>query len=281
MCAQGHCANYQGVCVNTPGAWLGEFSIKFMNPHVSEKAYVSVAVGSGRRVTLGGEAKDDRQWKIALTAAGYVRFESLRVTGHILTIYENRRRRTEDVDRRRFSSALLHEGRTTAGREAFADDVDLWPTLLPLGEAHPLDATFMVRHSGRGVDDLEIWDPQRGVSLASADPNAWFEDSAANQGVAECYPSGWLSSGCEGRELVAFDPPLPEKALTKTGQITLGEIGNLNWWQSLIVIFMVLLLGVCLCVCALHCSAASSNPTHLPSSLSTPSSNPTHLPSGA
>merc|ERR1719191_311829 len=98
MCATGYCANAWGKCVNSPGEWIGSYALRFKNPYVPARAYVGTEENEralfGDDRYLAGQSNSEPAWQLALTAAGFVRLESLEAPGNILTIHYNRRRRT-------------------------------------------------------------------------------------------------------------------------------------------------------------------------------------------
>merc|ERR1740138_255971 len=179
-----------------------------------------------------------------------------------MKIYSNRRRRSNDDhghgigSRRRFFFQQLGT-RAEAGRHANAhardgkdnssvqkavisDDDDMWPVLVVFSRAHPLDVTFRVRHTAKDGGGLEIWDPQTRHSLASGNPAWYSKDRVAARGIAECREpgmGGWFSDGCEGRQLVEFEPALPMEATPIVGRDYIYEVSTLNWWQMLLFIF--------------------------------------------
>jgi hypothetical protein len=106
------------------------------------------------------------------------------------------------------------------------------------------NVTFRARPTHRDGGGLEIWDPQTGHTLASANTEWMMSDNVAKHGIAECADDGWFfSSGCEGRQLVQFEPALPLEATPFVGRNYISAIGTLNWWQMLffLVIFMIIL----------------------------------------
>lgn len=235
VCAPKRCATAAGTCEAARGKWIGEYAVRFLKPRQPARQYLG-AGGPGLKVTSDSAPA----WKIALTATGHVRLESARAPGEVLTIYENRRRRTEKST----SSAFFEVGR-------ISDDDDLWPRVQPLETVSPLEASFQVRRKGDGV---EIWDPHRQVAIAGADTEGWAKDGVSDQGVAECRPD-LFGMGCDGRQVVAFAPELPPEAVSSKGNIRLGELGELDWWLELLVILcLVGVLGACcLCVCISVC----------------------------
>merc|ERR1719161_2108901 len=92
MCQPGHCANAWGECVSEPGKMIGSHAIKFEKPYDTDKPYMGVEEGE-----LAATGNSDPQWRMGLTAAGFVRFESLKKAGHVIKIYHNRRRRTQTL----------------------------------------------------------------------------------------------------------------------------------------------------------------------------------------
>lgn len=260
LCLPGHCANAEGVCEKQTGKWLGKHAIRFLHPFVPKKPYVAVHKG-----TLSITSDPGPFWRVALTSRGHVRFAT--DDNQVLTIYSNRRRRsTNSALQTRAMGAELphqHENRNEtapAGAHPMAlhkisDDDDLWPMLQPFDDSDPLEATFLVHHE---ADGLEIWDPQNGVALASADPDWWIEDSAADRGVAECYPSTLVSGDCDGRNAIVFEPALPEEAVTSEARIMIRQLTGLATWQYLLVGFALL----CCCCCGGACCKYRSELHH-------------------
>lgn len=230
MCRPNYCANAYGTCDDAPGKWLGEYSIQFHKPYEPAKSYLGVG-GAGLKA-MGDSA---HTWWIALTHLGFVRFESMRMPGEVLTIYNNRRRRQPTV------AVSLSQVDKTSG-----DDNDLWPTTEPLETVSPLDATFLIRKTG---DGFEIWDPQRDVAIANANPAGWFQDHVADRGVAECSNSFFgLVDGCKGRQVVTFSPELPVEAVSSQGRIHVNALSGFTWWQ----LCLFLIGGICLCCCCCY-----------------------------
>lgn len=265
MCAEGYCANAWGKCVNTPGEWIGSYALRFKNPYVPAKAYVGTEKNErslfGADRYLAGQSDSDPAWRLALTAAGFVRLESLEAPGSILTIHYNRRRRTDLLQQAnlRSSSVLATESTSrnrtdsskhNSNRHRISDDDDLWPVLKPFDASTPIDSTFQVRAVDGGH---ELWDPQFKVSLSSADPDWWLDDSVADRGIAECSPNGWFGATCEGRHVMEFEPPLPAKAVSEKEHIVVQAISDLYLWQQiclvLLIIVVVLLFWGCIFFC--------------------------------
>lgn len=265
VCPNGYCANAWGKCVNTPGEWIGSYALRFKNPYKPAKAYVGTEKNErsifGPDRYLTGYSDRDPAWRLALTAAGFVRLESLEAPGNILTIYHNRRRRTDLLQQSKvllsseFAANLDHSNRTyfshnDVSRRKISDDDDLWPTLKPFDESTPIDSTFQVR----AVEDgHELWDPQFKVSLASADPDWYLDDGAADRGIAECSPNGWFGASCEGRQIIEFEPPLPAKAVSKKEHIVVQAISDLYWWQAVLLVLFVIAVTVLLFCCIFYC----------------------------
>jgi len=90
LCKPGFCANVKGACEIGDGRRLGEFSIRFSAPAEPHRPYMGVDE-QGRPATV---ATSQPLWSIAMTHDGYLRFESIALPGHVLTIYNNRRRRS-------------------------------------------------------------------------------------------------------------------------------------------------------------------------------------------
>lgn len=282
MCAMGGCANAEGVCVRQQGEWLGTHAIRFANPYQPERPYVEAGAGgslegwgSSEYAYLQSSSVPQPGWKVALTAGGHVRFESASQAGRVMTVYSNRRRRSDG--RRRM---LLQRG-AKASRDgnpkimepldskqrglgekdnnsqplrltAITDDDDEWPVTMSFTVVHPLDATFRVRNTHKNGGGLEIWHPKSHFSLASGNPSWLIKDRAAAQGIAECKPDGTLFGGdCEGRQLVQFEPALPVRAMPFSPRDYITEYGVLNWWQFL-------LLMVCCCGPCILCFFGSS-----------------------
>lgn len=306
MCLPGQCANAEGVCVSAIGKWVGDYAIKFENAHDSRRAYLGDTVS---RWTMFGPSQEnpvthylasvptsEPRWKIAITSGGHVRFESKLEPGHVMSIWENRRRRT-DGRRRSMNSRrrmnLLQESRlvvngTETSRDpqqsdasgalplrpslrksngtldlaTFVDDEDYWPVLIDFRYAHPLDVTFRVRWTAQDGGGLEIWDPQTFHALASSQGGwlGWMSgDRVASQGVSECgsgpgFFSMMFGSNCNGRQLVEFEPPLPQEATTRAPRDYIYEVSVLSWWQFLILFCCC---GGCVGACVIAGTAAS------------------------
>eukprot|EP00929_Paragymnodinium_shiwhaense_P039981 TRINITY_DN20914_c0_g2_i1.p1 TRINITY_DN20914_c0_g2~~TRINITY_DN20914_c0_g2_i1.p1 ORF type:complete len:385 (-),score=33.90 TRINITY_DN20914_c0_g2_i1:12-1166(-) len=269
MCPPGYCSSTKGACeYGNAGKALGTHAVRFVNAHDQSQPYLGVTESantwdnSAAVVASVPSAEDSSaQWEMVLTPHGYVRFESRLHPQQVLTIYNSRRRRS----RRRRNSFLqveehgtnasdssAHEradGRTAGGdaRAGISDDDDLWPQVRNIETVTPLEASFLVREVSGG---LEIWDPDNGVSLSSADRNKWFEDGVAKRGIAECTEKTWFSDGCNGRELVAFEPPLAEEALSPEGHILVTAISNVRWYHIALWVLVILACGI---GCAFAC----------------------------
>lgn len=280
MCQPGTCANAEGVCERTYGKWLGEYSIRFTKPYDPAKPFIGVGSwGLGSRLSIGtsgvfssrdtlaASSNSQPEWKIALTAHGHVRFESLSKPGKAMHIYANRRRRSSDSRRRSFflqleeetvqgNSMSMEQNRTvkahseetinlgsTDNKVLIPDDDDHWPILVNIPEAQPNDVTFRVRPTQKNGGGLEIWDPQTGYALASANPDWTFRDNVAGQGIAECSGS-WFAGDCKGRQLVEFNPELPVEATPYVARDYITAYGAMAWWQVLLVFFLIVGLVV-------------------------------------
>lgn len=256
LCAKGHCANAWGICVNTPGEWIGSYALKFKNPYVPAKPYIGTQANDralfGPDRYLAGQSKSDPAWRMALTAAGFVRLESLEAPGNILTIHYNRRRRTDLLQQSKSKVEQMnrtHGSEHDSNRHKISDDDDLWPVLKPFEASTPIDSTFQVRAVENGH---ELWDPQFKVSLASADPDWYFDDAAADHGVAECSPNGWWGAKCEGRHVIEFQPTLPAKAVSEKEHIVIKAISDLYWWQAILLVLGVILLVLLILGCIFY-----------------------------
>lgn len=234
------------------------------------------------------------QWKVAVTHDGFVRFESKRNPGQVLTIYQNRRRRERRrSDSRRRSYFFLstdkerpnnssnsseveltdkvstastaadgdRAGARTRDDASISDDDDLWPKMQHIGQSTPLESNFLV-HSVWG--GLEIWDPQTGVALATVNPRRRFMsdsydfgDREPESGLAECYPKAIFRTGCKSRKFVTFEPDLPSEAVSGMGRVTLQSISIMTWWQ-------VLLTFVPCCCCVPVCYLIATGGEDLP-----------------
>eukprot|EP00746_Dinoflagellata_sp_MGD_P122527 gnl/MRDRNA2_/MRDRNA2_57389_c0_seq1.p1 gnl/MRDRNA2_/MRDRNA2_57389_c0~~gnl/MRDRNA2_/MRDRNA2_57389_c0_seq1.p1 ORF type:complete len:365 (+),score=42.35 gnl/MRDRNA2_/MRDRNA2_57389_c0_seq1:104-1198(+) len=271
MCPKGYCANAWGKCIDTPGEWIGSYALKFKNPYVPAKAYIGTEKNErslfGADRYLAGQSESDPAWRLALTAAGFVRLESLEAPGNILTIHYNRRRRTDLLQQSkvRSSSSLAsklpgpsqidqmnrtHLSEHDSNRHKISDDDDLWPVLKPFEASTPIDSTFQVRAVENGH---ELWDPQFKVSLASADPDWYFDDTAADHGVAECSPNGWWGAKCEGRHVIEFQPALPARAVSEKEHIVVQAISDLYWWQTVLLVLCVILVVLSFWGCVFYC----------------------------
>lgn len=301
VCPPGFCANSEGVCDQFPGEWLGDHSLAFTNAYHEDTPYVQAtsslggywfdeglreAQNAGVTHMLSATADAGKEWKLALTGHGHVRFESKSHPGHIMTIYHVRRRRSQSflqtqgdahpwkrrvgaheedprehqLSRFRLASltgeapppapeslATFLAGSSTADRVQISDNDHLWPVLMRFEEAHPLDASFRVRHTLADGGGTEIWDPQHQVALSSADPAWTFRDRVAGSGVAECEAPGLIFGGeCEGRQLVTFEPPLPHKAVVVGPRDEIFEVGSMSFFEILIgVVFLVACMAGC------------------------------------
>eukprot|EP00929_Paragymnodinium_shiwhaense_P094578 TRINITY_DN5522_c0_g1_i2.p1 TRINITY_DN5522_c0_g1~~TRINITY_DN5522_c0_g1_i2.p1 ORF type:complete len:398 (-),score=47.29 TRINITY_DN5522_c0_g1_i2:109-1245(-) len=258
MCPAGYCSNTQGVCeYRNNGKDIGTHSVRFVNAHDQSQPYLGVTQstegwGSPKEITAS-VSDPSAQWKMVLTPHGYVRFESTLLPEHVLTIYNNRRRRThshflqveEQATNATNSSIHQHAERTTGedARAGISDSDDLWPVVRKIETVTPLQASFLIREVDGG---LEVWDPENGVSLASSDTNQWFADDMADHGVAECKEENWFYEGCKGREVVAFEPPLAQEALSPKGHILVAAFSALRWYHILGIVLIFVAIFFCL-----------------------------------
>jgi len=124
----------------------------------------------------------------------------------------------------------------------------LWPELVDILSLEPIEATFQLRRITGG---FELWDPWRGVALSSAAPPSWFfrgVRDATEHGITECMPRGLLSSGCQGREVLAFEPALPPWVVSHEERLHISKPWTTHWWQSSLHAVCVL-MGLCFAGC--------------------------------
>lgn len=256
MCSFGYCASAEGACIAKGGSRIGRHSLRFGKPFDPIRPYVtsfevappspydehgSEAEASGVTHYLETTSSDEDAWEVALTGEGHVRLESRVDPGHVLSIYHNRRRRTDLLQKS--VHAENHKGHYD---DNIDDSDDLWPVLVHFRSAHPLDVTFRARRTEQDGGGIELWHPQTGHALAAADPHWLFRDRVAAWGVAECRtPTGAYSGDCAGRQLIDFNPPLPQEATFSAEHEYIREITVLTEAQALLLI-----VGMCIC-CAL------------------------------
>lgn len=129
-------------------------------------------------------------------------------------------------------------------------DDDLWPLLAPFSATTPLAASFLIREASSGNGGLEIWDPQQGVALASANiEHSWFFDGNSGdeerqRGVAECYPRSFWREGCKGRQEVAFEPPLPKEAVSQRKRVLINGIPNVPTWVVVLIVSFIVCVPI-------------------------------------
>merc|ERR1719487_592012 len=85
MCREGWCANAWGECIKEPGKFIGTHAIKFEKPYKLHKPYIGVGDKRWGTTYLAATGDGTPQWKMALTAAGFVRFESTQKANHVIT----------------------------------------------------------------------------------------------------------------------------------------------------------------------------------------------------
>lgn len=253
FCQPGYCASVRGVCERLRGRTLGEFSIRFADPAETQRPYLGV----DKHHRPAAIEHAGIQWRVALTHDGFVRFESTQHVGQVLTLYQDRRRRTQahtmllGAQANRESGSPRAEGqptpcavaaRTASGRVyancsgGMSEDDDLWPRMRDIRFIPPPEASFLVRSTWGG---LEIWHPQTGASLATAASTDWMRSDGElgrDTGLAECYPRvhtvfGW-GAGCQSRNLVAFEPELPADAVC--ARCSAGQVSSSPWrfWKA-------------------------------------------------
>lgn len=229
VCSHGHCANAEGACIAEVGEWLpGSYAVRFRLPYDRKKPYIrSIPFGpeamndevgfaadaDGVTAQLAAFGRGEPVWRIAVVPGGFVRFESLTTPGNVLTIYD--KSEAEGVS---LAETRRHRSRSRSG---IGDEDDLLPVLVHYRAARARRVSFRIRESLGGSGGLDVWDPQSGLSLASADHwkrpgDGWLHaDRVAEGGVAECTaPSPLGPEGdCNGREVVDFEPPLPARAI--------------------------------------------------------------------
>jgi len=255
---------------------LGSYSIQLVHPYNPQEPYVGIApnrapysgadnVGS---VSLASTPDSGAAWKIALMPEGRVRFQSVSMPLHAMTLYDNRRRRTEN-HHHMMLAALKETANFTGSAEGeplrmmelqkekvvLPDDDDIWPMLIPVSLASPLDVTFQVRPTRQNGGGLEIWDPQTRHVLASGNPEWFAKDHVASKGIAECSAlDSWGSaSNCEGRQLVSFDPELPMEATPYVSRADIVAISGSNGWLELLFVSIFFCAGCYLCFQCFQC----------------------------
>jgi hypothetical protein len=203
----------------------------------------------GESKVLAATSSSEAKWNLVQTPNGFVRFESVEYPGNMLTIYYNRRRRTDvllELDKTTKEAAhdvnATHEAEEDDKKKKISDDDDLWPILTKFEEITPIGASFQVHEvMGKG---LEIWDPQQQVSLSSSSKDGWFADDSASRGVAECRHES-IFGGCEGREILSFEPALPASAHAKEEKTEVEPVAKLTKLQAgLILLAFAVLIGL-------------------------------------
>lgn len=129
-----------------------------------------------------------------------------------------------------------------------ASDAQLFTELVDILTLEPIEATFQLRHSHRG---LELWDPWKGVAVSSAYPPSWFypgSEDPPGRGVTQCLPTGLLSSGCQGREVLAFEPDIPRWVVSHQERLRISKPWSSHWWQSPFYAALVF-MGLCASAC--------------------------------
>mmetsp|Transcript_53274 Transcript_53274/g.102976 ORF Transcript_53274/g.102976 Transcript_53274/m.102976 type:complete len:490 (+) Transcript_53274:87-1556(+) len=266
MCQPGSCADAEGTCIHDfKGEWIGEYAIHFMDPALPHRPYLglgSQGMMSGPPGMIAGLGTTDlntKQWKLALTPNGRVRFQSKAYPDSVLTIYNNRRRSflqtieqrlTSKVRQRTYEQMANSSSGSSSGNahdhakkgHAMFGSYDLWPSLVKLEKAGPHEATFQVRPTMQDGGGLEIWDPHTKVALANTNAEeSWTADAFDADGIGECVSPE--SGDCEGRQLVEFEPPLPAKARETAVRAMINKISILYMWQTV----MIVLCGICVC----------------------------------
>lgn len=274
MCQQGLCADAVGTCVRQRGKWLGAHAIRFKNPYDRAKPYLGVGDSIVTELdwdssrSLAATSSSQPSWNIALTPGGHLRFESMAMPGSAIHFYKDRRRRSRrshnflqeasTQSKKAANTTLAQVTSDSQGQEetrhkaaaSIPDDDDLWPVLVSIKKASPLSVTFRARPTHKNGGGLEIWDPQTGHALASANAEWFSADHVARNGIAECLDVSDLFSisDCEGRQLVQFDPELPMEATPIIARNYISAIGVLNWWQAILVL---------VCICGPMCGIAA------------------------
>jgi len=242
MCQPGSCAGSDGRCAsNSEGEWIGEYAIRFSQPFDSDRPYLGLSSRDNTRadtswmIHLDTTADSAKQWKIAWTPNGRVRFEHTAHPGSVLTIYNHfKRHHGELLQSSRQSkpgvlmntSEMIGKGKNTVGH------THLWPMLVSLERADPIRATFQVRPTQLGGGGLEIWDPYAKVAIANS--------NVKTDAVGECH--GKESGECTGREFVEFEPSLPAKARMSTGRAVVKDISGIHVWQTLLFVPILVVL---------------------------------------
>lgn len=224
MCKPGYCANGQGKCEQGQGKRLGSYAIRFSNAHQQDQPYLGLEDD-----TVSSTANSMKQWNLALTPDGFVRFENIHKPGDVLTIHRVIRMTLMATSTNRTAGSNLINQTLVASerhRSQIPDDDYLYPELNWFDSATPAEVSFQVREIPD--EGLEIWDPYRKVSIASAKKGSFFKDRVADLGVAECYPESIGLGKCEGRQLVVFEPELPAGVATVGVERTYREAPGLS-----------------------------------------------------
>lgn len=256
FCLPGYCSSSAGKCVpEYTGKWIGSYAVRFLMPFNAGKPYLGFektgTVFGQDSPTLATVANPEPQWRMAMTPTGLVRFESIDMPGRVFSIYNNRRR-SDFLQLHRRSSFMqkstlhtlfqeslnstnttLEIDRNASSMDTKREDGDLWPSLKTLDETSPIGATFQVHEVPGG---LEIYDPENLVSLATVDTNLWFQDHVAKKGIGDCAPESIFFDGCDGHQLVAFEPALPAGAVQIGERTVLHTIAALAWFHWLLIV---------------------------------------------
>lgn len=245
MCQPGSCAGSDGKCVaNSEGEWIGEYAIRFSQPFIPDRAYLGISRKdntiddkSWMISTLDTTAQRTKQWKLAFTPNGRVRFEHTAYPGSVLTIHNRFRRHHGEggllqSSRQSKRGVMMNSSKTIEEEKNTAGHSHLWPLLIKLERADPIRATFQVRPTQLDGGGLEIWDPYTKVAIANTNEKLNY--------VGECH--GFQRGECNGREFVEFEPELPAKARMSTARAIISEISAISVWQTLLFIPIIVVL---------------------------------------
>jgi len=209
VCPVGFCAAAEGTCQKGQGELIGKFSIRFPNPGArSDQPYMGTSWSTYfKSQVLDMVADAAPQWLVFLSHDGFVRFESTKAPGMVL------------------STSLLSDskGLKLIDRSSIGS---------------PGSVNFQVNQV---LAMMEIWSP---AAKKNGAISSWDHKSGV---LAPRMTVSLCKIGCAGREFVQFEPALPNRAVSYLGRALVTPVGNLWWQSLLSLAVVVLLCVGCYC----------------------------------
>lgn len=206
VCPVGFCATAEGICQKDQGELIGKLSVRFLNPgERSDQPYMGTSWSTYfQSQVLDMVADAAPQWLVFLSHDGFVRLESMKAPGMVLSTSElSDSKGLKLIDKSSIES--------------------------------PEAVNFQVNQV---LGTMEIWSP---AAKKNGAISTWNHKSGV---LAPAMTVSLCNIGCAGRESVQFEPALPNRAVSDHGRALMSPVGNLYWWQILLVVVVILLCVV-------------------------------------